>query len=348
MKVSKVSEERFLDYKDVFIIPQFSEVTSRSDVDTSITLEQKSTNSQGLTVKVPVMSANMDSCTDGKMALAMYKAGAMGAIHRFMSIEQNLTEYMMVSHESGKCFVSVGVNSESQERTMALYAHGARYFIVDIAHGHSRMMQDMLVWMRGHLSPESYIVAGNVATEEGAADLFRWGADAVKIGIGPGAVCTTKNVTGVTVPQWSAVFKTCSVTARERYSMIASNRTNNRPILIADGGIQEIGDIAKALGAGADLVMAGRLFASCLEAPGARVNGKKVYRGMASKDAMLTIKDASLLPTPEGVSTLLDITDDTANSVVTHIKGGLQSAMSYSNARNLKTFQENVYFGIRG
>jgi len=345
----KLSEERFLDYKDVFIIPQFSEVTSRSDVDTSVILKQKSTiNTQGFILKVPVMSANMDSCTDGKMALAMYRAGGIGAIHRFMSIEQNLTEYMMVAHESGKCFISVGVNSESQERTMALYEAGARNFIVDIAHGHSKMMQDMLVWMRGHLSPESYIVAGNVATEEGAADLFRWGADAVKIGIGPGAVCTTKNVTGVTVPQWSAVLKTCSPSAKERYYRITQNRTFNRPILIADGGIQEIGDMAKALGAGADLVMAGRLFASCLEAPGARVNGKKVYRGMASRDAMLTIKEASILPTPEGISTLLDIADDTANSVVSHIKGGLQSAMSYSNAKNLWTFQENVNFGIRG
>lgn len=340
----KLDEERFLDYKDVFIVPQYSDVTSRSEVDTNVILE----HSPEFVLRTPIMSANMDSVTDGKMALAMYMAGGIGAIHRFMSIEQNLTEYNVVAFEKGKCFVSVGVNDESHDRTIYLYEAGARHFIVDIAHGHSKMMKDMLGWMRSHLEASSYIVAGNVATPEGALDLFRWGADAVKIGIGPGAVCTTKNVTGVTVPQWSAVMQTCGGFAKERYFKALSERTDSRPILIADGGIQEIGDIAKALGAGADLVMAGRLFASCQEAPGARVNGKKVYRGMASRDAMLTIKDASVLPTPEGISTLLDITDDTANSVVNHIKGGLQSAMSYSNARNLWTFQENVKFGVRG
>lgn len=349
-----LNDTKQLDYKNVFIYPQYSEVTSRAEVDTSLVLRENPLNESSpvLQLKVPIMSANMDTVTDGRMAVAMYRAGALGAIHRFMSIDQNIREFEIANSEKCACFVSVGVNSDSQERAEALFKAGARNFIVDIAHGHSKMMKDMLGWMRERLGVYPYIMAGNIATPEGAIDLFDWGADAVKIGIGPGAVCTTKNITGVTVPQWSAVAEVSSPKNRAKYRHILNNNMKNNgnkvPILVADGGIQEIGDIAKALGAGADLVMSGRLFAGCPEAPGPRINGKKVYRGMASKDAMLTIKDAAMLPTPEGISTVLDISDETVAQVVTHIKGGLQSSMSYSNARNLGDFKASVSFGVRG
>lgn len=151
------------------------------------------------------------------------------------------------------------------------------------------------------------------------------------------SACSTKNVTGVTVPQFSAVKECANVV----YGM------NSKPLIVADGGITEIGDIAKALGAGADLVMCGRLFASCREAPGERVGGKKVYRGMASRDAMSTIRNVSSLPTAEGISTLIDASEQSASDVVNQIKGGLQSSFSYSNARNLEEFHLNAKFGIR-
>lgn len=348
MKIHKEVEN--LDYKNVFIYPQYSDITSRTQVDTSLVLKEGLLGSPDFKLDVPVMSANMDTVTDGNMALAIWRAGGIGAVHRFMSIEENVAQFERVQNEDGQCFVSVGVNSDSKERAEALFKAGARNFIIDIAHGHSLMMKDMIKFMRQKFGVYTFIMAGNVATPEGCLDLISWGADAVKIGIGPGAVCTTKNITGVTVPQFSAVMD-CARDINQRIYLDKYKQAHNhmleKPLLVADGGIQEIGDIAKALGLGADLVMSGRLFASCQEAPGPRINGMKVYRGMASKDAMLTIKDAAVLPTPEGISTVLDISGETVGDVVKHIKGGLQSSMSYSNARNLEEFRKNVSFGVR-
>jgi len=315
-----------LDYKDVYILPQYSEVTSRSQVETSVKIDD-------LIIQTPVISANMDTVTNAEMTVAMYQGGGIGALHRFMSIEDNVEMF----RRSAPCFVSIGVNEESKERAHALYSAGARRFVIDIAHGHSRMMRDMTTWLRNKYS-DVYIMAGNVATGQAVMDLVSWGANAVKVGIGPGNVCTTKNVTGVTVPQFSAVLNCAS--ALETINGI-------KPLIVADGGITEIGDIAKAIGAGADLVMCGRLFAGTREAPGERVGGKKVYRGMASKDAMLTIRTASSLPTAEGISTLIDSTEQSASDVVNQIKGGLQSSFSYSNSKNMEEFHENVLFGLR-
>lgn len=324
-----------LDYKDVFIVPQYSEVTSRSQVDTSVYLGE-------LKLDVPVISANMDTVTAGEMAYAMAEGGAIGAIHRFMTTEQNVREFQIGTgdihyQKSYPCFVSIGVNEESKDRARCLYNAGARYFVIDIAHGHSRMMRDMTTWLRDTY-PDVYIMAGNVATGQAVKDLASWGANAVKVGIGPGNVCTTKNVTGVTVPQFTAVMECASV---------LRSMQGHKPIIVADGGISEIGDIAKALAAGANMVMCGRLFASAREAPGERIGGKKVYRGMASRDAMLTIRNASSLPTAEGVSTLIDASEHSAIDIVNQIKGGLQSSFSYSNAHNLCEFQMNAKFGVR-
>ena len=392
MKIDKhhSAVEGAREFKDVYIVPQYSEVTSRSQVDTSVSL-------RNMLVDVPVISANMDTVTDSKMAIAIAKAGGIGALHRFMTIEENVRqcrEAIEALDGEPRFFVSIGVNEDSKERAVALFQAGARAFVIDIAHGHSKMMKDMMAWTRDKFGDEIILMAGNVATPHGVQDLQDWGADLIKVGIGPGAVCTTKNVTGVTVPQFSAVVD-CAAFFGMRHkdelmksSMMATQKARQpvyppapaisiassgsltiqgiaaylsipapeptmmfskpRTLIVADGGITEIGDIAKALGAGADLVMCGRLFASCHEAPGERINGKKVYRGMASRDAMLTIKkNDTLLPTPEGVSTLIETTEDTVANVISQIKGGLQSAFSYSNSRNLKDFQQNVKFGLR-
>lgn len=167
-----------LDYKDVYILPQYSEVTSRSQVDTSVHIGD-------IKINVPVISANMDTVTAGEMALAMAEGGAIGAIHRFMDIAQNIREFYIARDSANPCFVSIGVNEESQTRAVALYNSGARNFVIDIAHGHSRMMRDMITWLRG-IYPDVYIMAGNVATGKAVMDLVSWGANAVKVGIGPG------------------------------------------------------------------------------------------------------------------------------------------------------------------
>ena len=328
-------------FKDIYIIPRYSEVGSRATVDTSTKIFDN------LEIEVPVISSNMDTVTEGLMAIAMNNAGAMGALHRFMSIDDNVREYELATfrespQEGTHVLVSVGVNGDSRERAHELHNVGARFFIVDVAHGHSLLMKEMIEYLKGRWS-DIRVMAGNVATAEGRYDLVTWGADAVKVGIGPGAACLTKNVTGVTVPQFSAIDE-CSTLTYELYNQ----RPKVRVVpIIADGGVLEIGDIAKALGAGASAVMCGRLFAACTETPGPRLNGKKIYRGMASKDAMLRIKPADSLPTAEGDSIVIDDEPTTAREVVRHIKGGLQSAFSYCNAKNLNEFHRNVRFGSR-
>jgi IMP dehydrogenase len=327
MKMSSILYDTELSYNDVFIYPIYSEIESRENVSTKSILYEKL-----LELDVPVISANMDTITESLMAKCMYAAGAIGALHRFMSIEDNLKEFELLARADA--FVSIGVNKDNKERAKALYNVGARFFIVDIAHGHSKMMKEAIDWLRTTF-PDIVVMAGNVATFDGVIDLYKAGAQIVKVGIGPGYVCTTKNVTGVTRPQFSAVIDCAK--AKEVCGVK----------LVADGGVTEIGDIAKALGAGADAVMCGRLFANCEETCGPTMNGKKVYRGMASIDSMKKIRDEKQLPTPEGRSIVIDEPLTTANEVVTHIKGGLQSAFSYCNATNLKEFRKNVVFGLK-
>jgi IMP dehydrogenase len=311
-------------FKDIFIIPQYSEVTSRSIVNTN-------TQIGNLKLDIPIISANMDSISGITMCVAMWNAGGIGALHRFWTdaLEYEMA-YRSVKSYGADCFISVGVSPASVSLADEFYRQGARYFIIDVAHGHSKQMETTLKAMKKKF-PDVFVMAGNVATEQAVADLQDWGADAIKVGIGPGAACLTKNVTGVTYPQFSAIYECAQVA--------------NVP-LVADGGCTEIGDICKALGAGASLVMLGRMLAACQETPSITFNGRKVYRGMASKDAMRLIR-TDALPTPEGTSLFVDELPTTAAEVLQDIKGGIQSACSYSNSTNLSDFSSRVKFGIR-
>ena len=335
-----------LGFQDLYIIPQFSSVSSREKIDISIMVGK-------MNIRVPVISANMDSITGSDMAIAMKLAGSVGALHRFMSVEKNVTVYQQVrhgrnmatEHSSLDCFVSIGVNRDSKERAAALFSAGARYFIVDIAHGHSQVMKDMLEWLRKEFGSDIFIMAGNVATKKGAYDLASWSANFVKVGIANGKVCTTKNVTGVNVPQIESISSARA--GVEEYSNDFFLTEEKRPMIVADGGIREIGDIALAIAVGADLVMAGSLFSGTDEAIGEVVGGKMVYRGMASRDAMKIIRsDDGSMPTAEGTSILVEPKGSVKN-IVKDIAGGLRSSMSYSNSRNLKEFYDSVKIGVR-
>lgn len=326
-------DDRFvnaLDYSDVFIIPKNSDVVSRSKpgVDTS-------TKIGNLNLEVPIISANMSSITESQTAITLWETGAIGALHRFLSLEELLEEYNKVLCAQAECFVSVGVNSDSRTRVEELVQFGAKYFIIDIAHGDSVNMENMLTWMKNKYGNSIHVMAGNVATPEGVLNLEKWGADSVKVGIGPGAVCLTKDVTGVTVPAFTTACR-CSEVA-------------SVPI-ISDGGFSSIGDFAKSIGAGADLCMTGKFFSGCTEVPGEVIensNGKfKAYYGMASKRAMIKVRDENNLPTPEGKEILVPL-KGSVRGVVEDIAGGLRSAFSYVGARNLKEFQTNVTFGTR-
>lgn len=177
--MGKFIEENALEYSDVFIAPQYSEITTRKSVDTSMKL-------LSLNLDVPIISANMDTVSESDTCISMYKAGAIGAMHRFLSIEQNIIEYKKVKNDECECFVSLGVNEESKERAKKLYDSGARYFVIDIAHGNSLIMKNMIFWLREEFGKEITIMAGNVSDSSGVENLREWGADIVKTGIGPG------------------------------------------------------------------------------------------------------------------------------------------------------------------
>lgn len=257
--------ERELHYKDVLLLPKFSMVRSRECVDLRCTLGRS-------TFKLPVVPANMKTVIDASMAAWLATHGYFYVMHRFgvdtfkFASDMN-AENLCVS-------ISVGVNDDSRDviTRLANAKVDPHYVTIDIAHGHCFKMQSMINHIKNTL-PDSFLIAGNVCTEEGARDLETWGADAVKVGVGPGSVCHTKLKTGFSRPQFSAV--------------LACSKAIKVPV-IADGGVVENGDIAKALVAGAKMVMVGRLLAGFEESPGKKIiheDGRitKEYFGSASE-----------------------------------------------------------------
>lgn len=319
-------------YDDVFLEPQYSEINSRSSIDTSSQLGD-------FHLRTPIMSANMDTITGSAMAIAMFNAGGVGSLHRFMPVNENIEEYNLVRVGGADCFVSVGVNDHSRERFDALYASGARHFVIDIAHGHSIMMKKMLQWIKLNYSG-TFVMAGNVATPQAIKDLNEWGADSVKVGISNGSCCSTNIVTGHGVPQFSAVLN-CAHIADQLGIHI-----------VADGGIKTSGDIVKAFVAGCDLVMIGSLLSGTNETPGKFIetaSGKvKEYRGMASSAAMLNrpTQNNTYTPTAEGVRTLVSA-KGSAIDIVNDLTKGLKSGMSYCNAFNIGEISVKAKWGIR-
>ncbi|MDR7595750.1 MAG: IMP dehydrogenase [Armatimonadota bacterium] len=237
---------------------------------------------------------------------------------------------------------AVGVRGDYLERAAALVEEGVDVLVVDVAHGHSEAVLRAVRTLRRRF-PEVPIVAGNVATAEGTVDLIEAGADAVKVGVGPGSTCTTRVVTGAGVPQLSAILE-CARAARPR----------GVPI-IADGGIRSSGDITKALAAGASAVMLGNLLAGTEESPGATVirNGRqyKTYRGMASLwatarrrslDSPVDEEDIGQI-VAEGIEALVPYRGKVAD-VLRQLVGGLRSGMSYCGARTIPELWENARF----
>jgi IMP dehydrogenase len=234
---------------------------------------------------------------------------------------------------------AVGVRGDYLERAQALAAAGCDALVLDIAHGHAEHALAALEALRSTLGGDAQLVAGNVATAAGADDLCRAGADAVKVGVGPGSACTTRIVAGVGVPQLTAVLD-CARAAG----------AHGVPV-IADGGVRAAGDVAKALAAGASTAMVGNLLAGTDESPGTTVtrNGAryKVYRGMASAAAAQRRADtegvALTQAVPEGVEAVVPYRGEAA-AIVGELVGGLRSAMSYSNAQTIPEFHERARF----
>jgi IMP dehydrogenase len=322
--------EPALTFDDVLLVPQYSSIKHRSDVNTSVVLHKN------LKLEIPLISANMDTVTESAMAIAMAKAGGLGVIHRFLTIEQQVAEVKKVKKLNLKVGAAVGVKEGEKDRAKALIAAGTDLLVLDIAHGHTEMAGEMLRFLKKLTTTP--VAAGNVATAEGVVFLAKNGADIIKVGIGAGSACTTRIMTGSGMPQLSAIIN-CSFAAR-KYGF---------PI-IADGGMKIPADLVKALGAGASVAMSGNLLAGTDEAPGKIItkDGKryKVYRGMASFSANQRRTDKKINKegfVAEGAEGLVPYRGSVKDMITTLI-GGLRSGMTYAGAKNLAEFRKRAKF----
>lgn len=315
-----------LTFDDVLIIPKKSEVKSRRDP----SLKSKLTKTK--TLDMPVLSANMDTVTEAKMAIAMHQMGGLGILHRFMNVDQQVSEVAQVKAAGAQIIsASIGVNADFKERAAAIVKAGVNLMTIDIAHGHSVLMMDTLKWLKDSF-PGLEVIAGNLATPDAAIDLIEAGADAIKVGIGPGSMCTTRIITGAGVPQLTAIALCAE--AAESYGV---------PV-IADGGIRTSGDMVKAFAAGADIIMLGSMLSGTIETPGDIVNGKKQYRGMASKKAQISWRgDMPQGMAPEGESTFVTVKGHVTD-VIHELAGGIRSGMSYVNATTIEEIRQKATF----
>lgn len=306
---------RKLTFDDVLIQPCFSDINSRSEIDVS---------SPVFNIGVPVFSANMQSITEHEMANVLDSVGAMGVLHRFSTIEENVNMF----NKCKRVAVSIGVTPGELNRAEALLGAGAKMFFIDVAHGAQKQTADTYKILKNMGVP--FLVLGNLASLRSLLefqDYVKMPIDAIKIGIGPGSACTTRIKTGVGYPQLSAIMDMKAWTGC--------------PSIIADGGIKSPGDVAKALAAGADAVMIGGMFAGTKECPD---HSRDTYSGSASMVSYEKQGKASSWRTPEGETFKISANNKSAEDIVKDIEGGLRSSFSYVGARNLKEFQEKAEF----
>ncbi len=325
-----------LTFDDVLMLPRYSTILPRS-TDISLKLTKK------IVLKVPFLSSAMDTVTESKMAIAIGKEGGIGVVHRNLSIKKQSLEIKKVKNKNLSVGAAVGTNKEDLDRAKSLMDKGVDLIVIDTAHGHSEKVLKILSKLK-KIVGNTPVCVGNIATGEAAKKLYNSGADIIKVGIGPGSICTTRMVAGIGVPQISAI-------------MDVKKSLNKKKIkIISDGGIKFSGDIAKALAAGADAIMMGSIFAGTDESPGKKykAGGKifKQYRGMGSIGAMSAgsasryfqqnHKDKSKF-VPEGVEGRVEYKGKVSN-IIYQLQGGLRSSMGYIGAKNLKEINKRAKF----
>jgi IMP dehydrogenase len=326
-----------LTFDDVTLSPKYSEILP-SEVDTTIKL----TNS--LKLKIPLLSSAMDTVTESKMAIAVAKAGGIGVIHRNLEIKKQIQEIIKVKKRKFLVGAAVGAGPKELQRVKEILKEGVDLIVVDTAHGHTKKVSEIVKYIKKTKNKKVALCAGNIATPEAAKFLIKLGVDIIKVGIGPGSICTTRLVAGIGVPQLSAILS------------VRNGVKNKKVKIIADGGIKYSGDLAKAFAAGADAVMIGSLFAGTDEAPGKIVkrNGKlfKSFRGMGSVGAMnkgsadryfqLKQKDKSKY-VPEGVEGFSKYKGKVEN-IIFKLIGGLRSSMGYLGSKQIKYLKNKPRF----
>lgn len=323
-----------LTYDDVQLVPSYSEIESRQD----ITLRTKL--SRNYVMDIPLIASPMDTVCESDMAIAMADLGGVGCIHRFMSIEEQAAEVNKVSdHLYGggwgslkakrgyttPIMAAVGANGDYLERAQELVKKGANIILIDVAHGYHSFVMNAIRTLKKNLPFHVDVIAGNVATGDAAHNLEAAGADAIRVGIGGGSLCTTRIKTGFGVPNITSL-EDCAASVKV-------------PI-IACGGIRSSGDIAKALAVGANAVILGSLLAGTKEAPGKIIeyaDGSlyKRYRGAASLETKSVHGQAQR--NVEGESTVVPFKGK-AKFVVDGLLDGLRSALSYAGASSIEQF----------
>lgn len=344
-----------LTFNDVLLVPGFSDF-SRADINLETYLTKK------IKLKIPFISAPMDTVTESRLAIALATMGGIGIIHRNLSIDDQVREVENVKKKDLLVGAAVGPGKISDERIKALATAGADAIVIDSAHGFTKITIDTLRFIKENYR-RTQVIVGNIATYDAADALIKAGADALRVGMGPGAICTTRVISGMGVPQATALIET-----------VRAAKKTNTPV-IADGGLVNSGDMAKALAAGAASVMMGGFFASALESPGKKVslkgsevphrfksifnhNGKytfKVYRAMGSEAAMQKgakiksegefhgkdYKDRTLIA--EGVEGLVPI-KGTVKELVDIAVGGIKSGFYYCGFKTIKQAHKEAKF----
>ena len=319
-------------FDDVLLVPQKSDINSRDEIDLTTKIGR-------YRFRLPIISSPMDTVTESSMALSMFKQGGLGIIHRYNSPQEQcemirdvaMTLENQSSSDIGKISAAIGTVNDFSNRIKFLYECGVRIFCIDVAHGHHKLVENSIKTLKDTFGTSVAIVAGNVATAHAFEDLSEWGADAIRVGIGGGSICSTRIQTGHGVPTLQSIFD--------------CNNAGDADI-IADGGIKTAGDIVKCLAAGASMVMLGSMLAGTAETPGevfqSNDNKKyKVYRGMASPEAQIAWRGQAR--SLEGISTTVPYKGPVVD-ILHHLEKNIKSGLSYTGARNLKEFRARAKF----
>jgi|TARA_B110000211_G_C14047467_1_gene539678 IMP dehydrogenase len=325
-----------LTFDDVLLVPKYSSVLPS---ETNLHLDL----GFGLKLGIPLLSSAMDTVTESSMAVAIAKKGGLGIIHRNLSIADQSKEVKKVKNKNLLVGAAIGTGREDMTRTKSMVDAGVDLIVIDTAHGHSDKVIKILTQIK-KMNLKKPICVGNIASAEAAVRLYNEGADILKVGIGPGSICTTRMIAGIGVPQISAILDVKKV------------MKNKRIKIISDGGIKFSGDIVKGIAAGADAIMMGSIFAGTDESPGKKYRYKnkfyKAYRGMGSIGAMSegsssryfqkNHKDKTKF-VPEGIEARV-IYKGSVDKILYQLQGGLRSSMGYIGAKKLNEIQKKAKF----
>lgn len=323
-----------LTFDDILIRPGYTDF-KRRDVHLTTKLHEK------IVLALPVLSSPMDTVTEYGMARALAAAGGLGLIHRNLTVAAQAAMVAKVKKDTLLVGAAVGIGSDFSERVAALMTAGVDMLVIDSGHGNTKFMVDAIGFIKKTYA-SAVVMAGNIATGDGARRLIAAGADILRVGMGPGSICTTRIITGMGVPQISAIQEVVKAAKAKHVT------------IVADGGIRQIGDMAKAIAVGADAVMLGSLLAGFEESPGdiVSVKGKKYksYRGMGSVAAMKqgsaerygqTRETNERKLIPEGVEGLVGY-KGSVTQYLDQVSGSLKSSFYYIGARTLPEFHKKA------